>query len=197
MYSLPTSIQIGEKQFNITNKGDFRMVLDCFNALNDEELEENEQVVAALLIFYEDIKDIDDLFVQFDTDELLAEAIQSMFLFFNCGQEHVGMETDYELVDWNKDEQIIVAAINTVANKEVRLEEYIHWWTFMGYYSAIGECPLNTIISIRDKLMRGKKLEQHEREFRQQNPQYFVWDSSTTEDKEAEALFNELWNQGD
>lgn len=195
MYSLPTSIQIGEKQFNITNKGDFRMVLDCFNALNDEELEENEQVVAALLIFYEDIKDIDDLFVQFDTDELLAEAIQSMFLFFNCGQEHVGMETDYELVDWNKDEQIIVAAINTVANKEVRLEEYIHWWTFMGYYISIGSSVLSTVVGIRYKIIKNKKLDKEEKEFRQENTHYFDWNFMSSKKQKMDELIKDIWNK--
>ena len=45
--------------------------------------------------------------------------------------------------------------------------------------------------------MRGKKLEKHEREFRQQNPEYFVWNSNIVNDDEADKLFNELWNQGD
>ena len=67
----------------------------------------------------------------------------------------------------------------------------------MGYYSAIGECPLSTILSIRDKIMRGKKLETHEREFRRDNPQYFVWNSKSVEDEEADKLFRDLWNQGE
>ena len=65
----------------------------------------------------------------------------------------------------------------------------------MGYYSAVGESLLSTVITIRDKMMRGKKLEKHEREFRMNNPEYFVWNSQSVADEEAKKLFNEVWNQ--
>lgn len=195
MYELPISLKIGEKQFNITNRGDYRMVLDCFNALNDNELTEQEQIVSALLIFYEDITGIDNLFEVFDTEESLGEAIQQMFLFFNCGQEHIGMESDYTLVDWDKDEQIIVAAVNTVANKEVRLEPYIHWWTFMGYYISIGESVLSTVVGIRYKIVKQKKLEKEEKEFRRDNPHYFDWNFMSSSKQKMDELIKDIWNK--
>ena len=65
----------------------------------------------------------------------------------------------------------------------------------MGYYSAVGESLLSTVVTIRDKMMRGKKLEKNEREFRLNNPEYFVWNSQTTDDEEAKKLLNELWNK--
>ena len=57
MFELPINIttQSGDV-YGITNKGDYRMVLDCFNALNDTELSEDERVLASLLIFYNDIE---------------------------------------------------------------------------------------------------------------------------------------------
>lgn len=193
MYTIPTSIDIDGKQFKIRNNGDYRMVLDCFSALNDAELNTEERLFCSLIIFYEDLNDLSDIQL---LPNLESAAIE-MFKFFNCGvSEENAKKVPYKLIDWDADSQLICSAINKVAGTEIRAEPYIHWWTFMGYYSAIGTCPLSTIIAIRDKIMRGKKLEQHEREFRQQNPQYFVWNSSTTEDKEADALFNELWNQG-
>jgi len=194
MYTIPTSIDIDGKQFKIRNNGDYRMVLDCFSALNDAELNTEERLFAGLIIFYEDLNDLADI----QSIPNLETAITEMFKFFNCGSAgENARKVPYKLIDWDLDSQLICSAINRVAGIEIRAEPYIHWWTFMGYYSAIGECLLNTVVTIRDKLMRGKKLESHEREFKQQNPQYFVWDSSTAEDKEAEALFNELWNQGD
>jgi len=86
--------------------------------------------------------------------------------------------------------------VNKVANTEIRLEPYIHWWTFMGYYTAIGNCSLSMIVEIRDKIARGKKLEKHEREFRNNNPQYFIWNNRTVEEEEAEKLVREIWNNG-
>ena len=35
MYELPTSITLKGIEHPIRNDGDYRMVLDCFNALND------------------------------------------------------------------------------------------------------------------------------------------------------------------
>ena len=99
-------------------------------------------------------------------------------------------------MDWKQDSQLICSAINKVANMEVRNVEYMHWWTFMGYYMAIGECPYSTILSIRDKIISGKKLEKHEKEFKQKNPRYFTWNSKTTEQQEADAWLKEVWNSG-
>ena len=192
MYEIPTTITVGSTEYRIRNKGDYRMVLDCFSALQDASLNSNEKLFCSLIIFYEDINCIADI----NKFEDLEEAATKMFDFFNCGRsQSVGKKMNHKLIDWEQDSQIICSAINKVANKEVRAEPYIHWWTFMGYYSAVGESLLSTIVSIRDKIVRGKKLEKHERIFRQENPEYFVWNTNSI-DEEAEELFNELWNKG-
>mgnify|MGYP002522018531 FL=1 len=192
MYEIPTTITVGSTEYRIRNKGDYRMVLDCFSALQDASLNSNERLFCSLIIFYEDINCIADI----NKFEDLEEAATKMFDFFNCGRsQSVGKKMNHKLIDWEQDSQIICSAINKVANKEVRAEPYIHWWTFMGYYSAVGESLLSTIVSIRDKIVRGKKLEKYERTFRQENPEYFVWNTNNIDD-EAEELFNELWNKG-
>ena len=192
MYEIPTKINIGGTEYLIRNKGDYRMVLDCFSALQDASLNSNEKLFCSLIIFYEDINSIADI----NNIENLEEAITKMFDFFNCGRaQSVGKQMNYKLIDWEKDSQMICSAINKVANTEIRSEPYIHWWTFMGYYSAVGESLLSNVVSIRDKMMRGKKLEKHEREFRMNNPEYFVWNSQSVADEEAKKLFNEVWNQ--
>ena len=191
MYEIPTKIFIEGEEFPIRNRGDYRMVLDCFKALQDAELNPKERVFCSLLIFYEDINSIADI----NKFPNLETAITEMYNFFNCGKDQsVGKRMRHRLIDWDKDSQMICSAINKVANTEVRAEPYIHWWTFMGYYSAVGESLLSTVLSIRDKLSRGKKLEKYEREFKNENPEYFVWNARTTDDEEADKLFNELWN---
>lgn len=193
MYEIPTKIFIEGEEFPIRNNGDYRMVLDCFKALQDAELNPKERVFCSLLIFYENINSIADINKFPD----LEVAVKEMYNFFNCGKDQsVGKRMKHRLIDWDKDSQMICSAINKVANKEVRAEPYIHWWTFMGYYSAVGESLLSTVLSIRDKLSRGKKLEKYEREFKNENPEYFVWNARTTDDEEADRLFNELWNNG-
>lgn len=193
MFEIPSCLVVGEKQLNITNKGDYRMVLDCFIALNDVELEKEERVYSALIIFYEDFNSIEDL-MHFPH---LNEAVKQMYWFFNCGDDKgVGANRHRKLIDWQGDSQLIASAVNKVANTEIRLVPYIHWWTFMGYYLAIGESPLATIVGIRSKVMEGKKLEKHEQKFKNDNPQYFIWDNKSIEDKEAEEAVMSLWNSG-
>ena len=194
MFEIPTTIELGGKEFNIRNRGDYRTILDCFAALEDAELDKQERLFASLIIFYEDINSIEDIYKLGD----IETAINEMYKFFNCGSdESSGRKVNHKLMDWKQDEQLIASAVNKVAGTEVRSIEYLHWWTFMGYYSAIGKCPLSTILNIRDKIVKGKKLEKEERTFRQENPQYFVWNKNTVEEEEADRLVKELWNSGD
>lgn len=194
MYELPITVTVNDTIYAIRNNGDYRMVLDCFQVLNDIELSENERILACLIIFYEDFNDIESVL------SLDGEAIKSLldnaFLFFNCGKEHAQGETNYKTIDWETDSQLISSAVNKVAGKEIRAETYLHWWTFMGYFNAVGESALSTVVGIRSKIAKGKKLEKYEAEFRRNNPQYFTWDMRTLKQKEDDELLNQLWNKG-
>ena len=194
MFELPTSVYIHDKEYPIRNRGDFRMVLDCFNALNDYELDKSYRIATALIIFYEGMTEDTPLEEFFDGD--LETPIREMFDFMNLGQPETRQTNPLILFNWETDSQLIAGAVNAVAGKEVRAEEYLHWWTFMGYYSNIGEGSFSTIISIRYKIKKGKKLEKYEKEFKRDNPQYFTWESKSSEDIEAEAYIRSLWNNG-
>ena len=115
----------------------------------------------------------------------------------NCGEEEMtGAVANQTVVDWEKDEKIIVSAINVVARKEIRAEPYMHWWTFMSYYMGIGESLFATVTSIRLKLNRHEKLEKWEEKFKKDNPQYFVWKNIDLQSAEQQAILNEIWNTG-
>ena len=192
MYSLETSVQINQVSFNIRNKGDYRMVLDCFEALNDTELSELERLYSALIIFYEDFNDVED----FPDKETLTQLVYAMFDFFNQHEDIQSNTQDIRVIDWDKDSNLISSAINKVAGQEIRGMDYLHWWTFLGYYMAIGECLFSNVVSIRYKSIKGDKLEKHERKFKQDNPQYFTIDFRTTEQKEADEYVRQLWGDG-
>lgn len=191
MYSVPTNIQIGDKSMTIRNQGDYRMVIDCFNILQDLSLSQQERILFCLGVFY----NIDDLSELNDID--ITEAANKMFEFFNCGSlESPGLKTKHKLIDWEKDEQLICSAINAVVHTEIRLMPYVHWWTFMSYYNAIGESALSTVVTIRNKIATNKKLEKYEQKFRAENPQYFNIDMRTIEQKDTEAIIMSMWNKG-
>ena len=188
MYELPTSVKIGGVEYPIRNNGDYRVVLDIFSILEDPELSKTERILSSLITFYEDMDDIDDL-MAFN----IEEAVKGMYEFFNAGRKDGSSNTNRKLIDWEDDSAMIASAINSVAGKEIRAEKYIHWWTFVSYYMAIGESTLSTVVSIRHKMMTGEKLEKWETKYKRENSQYFVWNSKTVEEKEAEAWVLAQW----
>lgn len=192
MYTLPIEININEDVLHIRERGDFRVILDCFSALQDMELENEYRIAIALFIFYEDFESLQAVYAY----KYLENAIEEMFKFFVCGEKiDSNKQNKIRLVDWEEDSQLIASAINKVAGKEIRAEKYIHWWTFMGYYNAIGISVLSSVIQIRKKIVDGKKLEKHEQEFKKENPHYFARDFRSPEQQMIDEQFRKLWNQ--
>lgn len=189
-YSLPTTVNAGGVELRIRDDGDYRIVLDTFSVLDDVELDKTERILTALCLFYEDFEDADTA-LRFP---YIDEAVEGMFKFFSEGSDDDSNKSSRKLIDWEKDEPIVCAAVNSVSNKEIRSEPYLHWWTFMSYYMSVGESVLSTVVSIRDKIVRGKKLEKWEREYKRDNPQYFRWNSKTAEEMEIENWLMSNWN---
>ena len=195
MYALPTYVEVNGKQYNIRQRGDYRIILDCFDTLTDVELSEDERVLASLLIFYNEFDEIEDL----PTDEeTFLGLINQMYWFMNVGNEDEapGAQMDFAVIDWKADEVMVVSAINKVAGQEVRLVDYMHWWTIMGYFMAVGESMLSTVVSIRSKIAKHEKLEKWEEKFRKDNPKYFVWRNIDLHVAQQKALLDEVWNTG-
>lgn len=190
MYELPTEITIEGRPYNIRNRGDYRVILDAFSALEDTELEQKERVISALIIFYEDFNDIEDVL----TSDNLEELTKEMYNFFSADRPEQSKQIR-KLIDWEDDATIICAAINNVAHTEIRLEPYIHWWTFLSYYMSVGESILSTVVSIRDKMMTGKKMEKWETDYKRENPQYFRWNHKTAEEVDADEWLKSVWNK--
>ena len=105
MYTVPTNIELNGRDFPIRDRGDFRTVLNCFKLLNDTELDKQERILSCLLVFYDNMYDIDDLSELGD----LEIATKEMFNFFNCNQPDIQSinHKNYKLIDWEKDEQMI------------------------------------------------------------------------------------------
>ena len=154
-WSLPQSALIGDVEYPINS--DFRDILEIIRYLNDETKTVYLRWKIALALFFDG--EIPDKYEE--------EAAQYLSDFISCGKkdEKIGPK----LIDWEQDALLIVTDINKVAGKEIRAEKYLHWWTFLGWFHSIGEGNLSTLVSIRDKLRRGKKLESHEQEYYRRN----------------------------
>ena len=153
-YDLPTSLIIGEVGYPI--RYSWRAVLDILIACSDPELDDYAKVDCLLKIFYPDFAKI--------PPEYHQEACEKACAFIDCGKTSDRKESP-KMIDWEQDASIIIPEINKVAGKEVRLDPNVHWWTFFGWFMGIGDGLLASVLNIRQKKSRGKKLEKWEQEF--------------------------------
>lgn len=154
LWELPKTARIGGIVYEIHT--DFREILEIFGYLNDAELPALFRWRVALALFFEG-----EL-----PPEHRAEAMEYLCQFLRCGQPDV---PGPKLLDWEQDAGAIISGVNGVAGREVRDLPYVHWWTFLSWFSAIGQGELATVICIRSKLARGQKLEAWEQDFYRQN----------------------------
>lgn len=166
-WELPTSLNVGGKDYKI--RTDYRVILDILSALNDPEIfepgmtdeeKQTEKAMTMLQILYIDFDSIPSC----DWEEASKKASD----FIDCGIKNDGKPSP-KTMDWEQDAPLIVPAINKVYNNDIRSVEYMHWWTFFGLYMEIGESTFATVINIREKRRKGKKLEKWEKEFYSKN----------------------------
>lgn len=152
---LPSELEIGGKRYAI--RTDFRIVLQTIDALNAEELSQAEKLHVLLYNIFVNWRQI--------PREHYAEACEKALDFIACGQKN-SKKNSPQIIAWEKDEQLLFAAVNSAAGQEVRAIPCLHWFTFMGYFQSIGsESTYGTVLMLRQKRAKGKKLEKWEQEF--------------------------------
>ena len=135
--------------------------MDIFIALNDPELDEYGKMDAMIQILYPDWKDI--------PAECIQEAIDKACEFIDCGKIPEDDKPKPRMIDWQQDAPLIIPEINKIARMEVRANPDIHWWTFFGWFMGIGEGLFGSVLHIRQKKAKGKKLDKWEQEYYREN----------------------------
>lgn len=154
-WALPETAMIGGREYELNT--DYRDIISIMGYLDDPDTPEFLRWQIAVALFYEgEIP-----------EEHMQQAMEYLAAFISCGEKNE--KPGPKLLDWEQDSRAIVADVNKVAGREIRSLPYLHWWTFLSYFQTIGEGQLSTIVSIRDKLRRGKKLEKWEQEFYREN----------------------------
>ena len=182
-WSLPRTAKIGGIEYPIN--ADFRDVLEIISYLNDIDRPEFLRWQIAVSLFYDgDIP-----------NEHQREAAEYLAEFISYGE--MENKPGPRLMDWEQDAKIIISDVNKVAGVEVRALPFLHWWTFLSYFYGIGEGQLSTIVSIRNKLNRGKKLEKWEQEYCRKNYSAVHLKSKyTKEEQEWFKQFAKRWLNG-
>lgn len=176
-WSLPKSARIGGAEYLINV--DFRDVLEIIKYLTDDSRPDFLRWQIAVSLFY-------DGEIPGDHQQ---EAMECLADFISYGEREG--KPGPKLLDWEQDAQLIIGDVNKVAGKEIRALPFLHWWTFLSYFYGIGEGQLSTVVSIRNKKKRGKKLEKWEEEYYRDNKSRVDFKSPKTEaDKAAQEYFN-------
>lgn len=151
---LPKSLEVNGKSYEI--KPDYRNILRIISAFNATELSDTEKMYICLRRLYVNFFDM-------PADDYVA-AYEQATIFIECQVR--ADKPGPKIVDWDRDEQMIFAAVNKVAGAEVRAVEYMHWWTFLGYFQSIDRDDIwGFVLTIRQKRAKHKKLEKYEQEF--------------------------------
>ena len=155
-------------------------------ALQDPELDEIDRADVCCRLIYGD-EQAEELYAEGLTDEAILQA------FAFLGRSN-GPEAEREdapdlptLVHWETDAPLIFDAINKGRQTDIR-ETDLHWWTFLGLYMEIGQSLFATVLSLRQKLARGVKLDKEERRFVNENPQFFPESGGLSKEDEEEIL---------
>lgn len=167
-WDLPLSITIGDKEYEIRNKCDYRVILDVIQAFQDDEPIE-VRAHCCIIIFFEHPEELPDpLNIKSEAEaDIVSEILKKISLIINCGSETSSDEPDKpKLMDWEHDFANISVPISRVLGYSVRdKNNYTHWYDFIGAYGEIGECYWSQVMNIRSKRMKGKVLDKSEIEF--------------------------------
>lgn len=154
LWQLPVQVKLGNQLFDLHT--DYRDILEIFSYLEDPDLPEPVRWRIAMALFYE----------QPVPPENWQEALEYLVFFINCGAAE---QPGPKLLDWDHDAAAILAGVNKAAGQEIRALSNVHWWSFLSWFHAMEPGQLSTLISIRDKLHRGKPLEPWQKEFYRAN----------------------------
>ncbi len=156
-WGLPTRAELGGEVYAI--RSDYRDVLAVLRWLSsraDPDLDRSERGYVAMRLFYPEFAAM--------PPAVWPQATQFLAEFLAAGRRE-DARPGPPLMDWQQDAPLIAAGISQQTGQDVRGMAYLHWWSFLALFDAIGEGSFATVVAIRDKLRRGKRLETWELEF--------------------------------
>lgn len=154
VWDLPTRLEVAGTDYDI--RTDYRDILRILCAFEDPDLTDEEKNLVCLQVLYVNADAI--------PRECYGDALKAAreFIDHGTGDNPGAVKT----MDWEQDANLIFPAVNAAAGMEVRSVEYLHWWTFLGFFMSIDKkSTYATVLGLRSKKAKNKKLEKWERDF--------------------------------
>lgn len=178
IFDLPTEAEFGGRAWAMNT--DYRDVLRVLTAFEDVDLTDEEKAYICIHNLYVDAVNI--------PGGLLQAAFDAAVDFIDGGRQRRDDGPNPRTMDWVQDAPLLFPAVNRAAGFEVRSVDYMHWWTFLGYFMEIRDTTYATVLGLRQKKFgkHRKKLEKQEQEFWNNNRDICELHTRYTEEELAE-----------
>lgn len=158
LYDLPTSLNIRGVEQPINY--DWHTALDILIYMGNAEHSHIDKLVHMLMTLYPN-------WLQFRSEDI-PEAIERAYAYLDCGQRPDG-KVRPKLIDWEQDAQLIIGAINKEANKDIRTEPQLHWWTIYNWFIGSSGGAWSNVLHLRSKLAKNQPLNKAEKQYYRDN----------------------------
>lgn len=171
---------------------DFQIGIQMFQALNDEELTEQERMLEAISLLFPD-KDEEGNKLPYPDFNTAVEGVQ--WFLSRWYQDNTPEEKDKtKVTDYDIDQWRIYSAFRSQYNINLNTDS-LHFWEFMGLLSTLEECAYTRVIGIRQRKFEGKMGAKERAALRKAKEIYTLEqpeEDLTDEEQEAIAAFDEL-----
>ena len=130
-WGLPRQAELDGVRYEI--RTDYRDILEILRWLGgraDPELDAGGRWYVAMRLFYPEFAAM--------PQEVWPRATEFLTGFLAAGHR-AAARPGPPLMDWQQDAPLIAAGISRAAGQDVRTLPYLHWWSFLALFDAIGE----------------------------------------------------------
>lgn len=113
----PTKMEINGISYDINT--DYRVALECFEAINDSELKDIERALAVVCLLLGNNVPLEDT----------KEAIEKCAIYLRCGKDKNPSNKEIDM-DYFQDESAIRTSIRQCYHINLNTEENMHWWEY-------------------------------------------------------------------
>lgn len=143
----PEYIEINNKQCKINT--DFKVALACFEALEDEEINDIARMNAVISLLLGKEKNETIQVPQFNSKDL-NKVIELLIKYLSCNDEKANTTNNKKDMDFIQDKGYIYASF--LSDYQINLEKTeMHWWKFCDLLKGLTDkCILSRIRDIRN-----------------------------------------------
>lgn len=187
----PEYIEIDNEQYKINT--DFRVALACFEALDDEEINDVARIWAIIALLLGKEKDGDIEIPQFN-DEELGKVAELLIKYLSCGNTDENTNGNKKDMDFVQDKEYIYASFLTDYKIDLENTE-MHWWKFCTLIKGLTDkCILNRIRDIRNTDLTEYKDTKTREKLLKAMESVKLKEKKTKEQQDAIDEFNSLFN---